>query len=88
MGKKVDSIQDPILEGETQTVSAYYDGDAQYIKLGLEFRVMCCDCYLMHRHKITMAADGKTLIMRSWRDDRSTAQLRRHRGNPIKKTRS
>jgi len=82
----VKKLIDPILEDETGAVAKYYEGEAQYIKIGLEFRVLCCDCLLMHKHKITMAADGKTLIMRSWRDDRSTAQLRRHRGNPLKKS--
>ena len=80
--KVVDSIK------ETRAIANYVEGEAQYISLGLEFRVMCCDCCLMHKHKITMAADGKTLIMRSWRDDRATAQLRRHRGNPLRKRRS
>jgi hypothetical protein len=43
----------------------------------LDYKMACCDCNLVHRLRFTVR--GKTLIIQGWRDNRSTAQLRRRR---------
>ncbi len=47
-----------------------------------DYLVACCDCHLVHRFRFIVA--GHTLRIRTWRDNRKTAALRRHRGIPVK----
>ena len=43
-----------------------------------DFKAACCDCGLVHRMRFKVR--GKNLIiMKFWRDERATAQIRRHR---------
>lgn len=46
-----------------------------------DYKMACCDCNLVHRLRFTVR--GKTLVIQGWRDNRSTAQLRRHRSKPL-----
>ena len=43
-----------------------------------DYKMACCDCNLVHRMRFTL--EGDTMVMQGWRDNRATAQLRRHRG--------
>lgn len=46
-----------------------------------DYKMACCDCNLVHR--LHFRVEGEYLIMQGWRDNHSTAQLRRYRGIPI-----
>lgn len=43
-----------------------------------DYKIACCDCHLVHRFRFTVV--GNKLRIRGWRDNRSTAALRRWRG--------
>jgi hypothetical protein len=45
---------------------------------GITFEFVCCDCGLMHRFGIAINDEDNTIIVLTERDDRSTAQYRRH----------
>ena len=40
------------------------------------YRLRCCDCGLVHR--IDFQIDGEHVQLRAYRDNRATAQVRRH----------
>jgi len=42
-----------------------------------DYKIACCDCNLVHRFRYTVVGDK--LRIRAWRDNRSTAALRRWR---------
>ena len=46
-----------------------------------DYKIACCDCGLVHCFRFTVVR-GK-LRIRAWRDNRSTAALRRHRNVKI-----
>lgn len=50
--------------------------------LTTDYLMACCDCHLVHRLRFTVR--GKMIILQGWRENRSTAQLRRWHGVPIK----
>jgi len=45
-----------------------------------DYKMACCDCGLVHRLNFTVK--GGTLVMRAWRDNRATGQIRRHIKKP------
>ena len=54
------------------------NGDRVFLRRGKEyFKMACCDCGLTHVMGIELNRD-KHFVVRFWRDNRSTAQLRRH----------
>lgn len=55
----------------------YEEGDAQFLAFGEEHFDCCCDCGLVHRYIIEREHGGQGIIIRMWRDDRRTAQVRR-----------
>lgn len=44
-----------------------------------DYKMACCDCHLVHRLRFTVV--GGHVVIQGWRDNRATAQLRRHRKN-------
>lgn len=46
-----------------------------------DLKMACCDCGLVHRMRFIVS--GKRIRIRAWRDNRSTAALRRY--NKFKK---
>lgn len=42
----------------------------------VEHKIQCCDCGLVHL--ITFEVNPVAIIMRAYRDNRATAQVRRH----------
>lgn len=42
-----------------------------------DYKMACCDCLLVHRLRFSVQRD--MLVMRAWRDNRATSQLRRYR---------
>jgi hypothetical protein len=46
-----------------------------------DFMLSCCDCGLVHRFDFKLKRSGKRhkILFRAFRDNRATAQLRRHR---------
>lgn len=45
------------------------------------YKLACCDCGLVHilNFKLVRRGGGKTIIFQAFRDERATAQKRRHR---------
>lgn len=42
-------------------------------------RMVCCDCNLAHVMRFTVSAGGEYVILRAWRDEKFTKQLRREK---------
>ena len=59
-----------------------YDGDKIEITSPRLHKIRCCDCGLVHLFKFRM--QGSTITFRMYRDDRATAQSRRHRKKQYK----
>ena len=54
------------------------NGDKVFIRRGKEyFKVACCDCGLVHLMDVQLNREKK-FVLRFWRDNRATAQLRNH----------
>jgi hypothetical protein len=51
-----------------------------------DYWLCCCDCGLVHRIRLVVRGDRAQI--RLWRDNRSTAQLRRHRKYPFRAARA
>lgn len=65
-----------------RTYPQAYNGDPVVVDARRnELFLACCDCHLVHRIQFEVKR-GK-VVMRSWRDNRKTAAIRRHRGVPI-----
>lgn len=60
-------------------------GDDWIFPYRKEFRLMCCDCKLVHVFKWRLVRDGKghRIEFKCDRDERATAQARRHRAKPV-----
>ena len=55
-----------------------YDGQAiRFNWKTHDYKMACCDCDLVHR--LCFRVKGNFLIVQGYRDNRATAQLRRHR---------
>lgn len=68
------------------TKAVYYEyknGEGEAFTDGEDFYMACCDCHLVHRVRVAINVDGK-IIVRQWRENRITGQMRRHKGVPIK----
>lgn len=53
-----------------------HDGEKVEVKWRVhDFKMCCCDCGLVHRLRFRVKPG--TVIMRGWRDNRATAQIRR-----------
>jgi len=44
-----------------------------------DYKMACCDCGLVHRLRFKVLSNSQEIVMQAWRDNRATAQLRRHR---------
>lgn len=44
-----------------------------------DYKMACCDCGLVHRLRFKVLNNSQEIVMQAWRDNRATAQLRRHR---------
>jgi len=44
-----------------------------------DYKMACCDCGLVHRLRFNVK--GGTLVMRAWRENRATGQIRRRMKN-------
>lgn len=55
------------------------DGEGWEQKSGEIFKLECCDCGLVHRIVIMAGKPGKLIGIAAERDNRATAQRRRHR---------
>jgi len=40
-----------------------------------DYKLCCCDCGLVHRYRFEVK--GNNIIMKGWRDNRATGQIRR-----------
>ena len=56
----------------------YKDGDGKPNPVRDIMLVGCCDCGLVHRHIHSIRKDDGVLMVQVLRDNRATAQLRRH----------
>jgi len=45
------------------------------LKKSSDFRMMCCDCSLVHKVKFKIV--GSSIWLRMWQDNRATGQARR-----------
>ena len=54
------------------------DGDIVVIKHGEYFFNACCDCSLVHKLEVKIDKDADSAVLTVYRDNRRTAQLRRH----------
>lgn len=51
-------------------------------------RIACCDCSLVHTHRIILRVDklgNQRVYLQSWRDNKETARLRRNDGIRFRK---
>jgi len=53
------------------------EGEGLHISTDITYNQACCDCGLVH--KLQFFPTEKGLDMAAWRDERATAQLRRHK---------
>lgn len=51
-------------------------GQPVEIKQGHYLKIACCDCSLVHHFEFEVKRGG-TVVLRTWRDNRATGQLRR-----------
>ena len=57
-------------------------GELEAYKIGVVNRIACCDCGLVHDHIFKLDAKNRVtplLFMRTWRNNRATAAMRRYR---------
>jgi len=55
------------------------DGEAWTLESHKPFQLTCCDCGLAHTLVLTTEKEGEAIGIAAKRDNRTTAQLRRHR---------
>lgn len=53
------------------------EGEGLPVTMGTTVKQACCDCGLVHTIQFFQTEDG--FDMAHWRDERATAQLRRHK---------
>jgi hypothetical protein len=63
------------------TYQSRKDGEGWAQKSGEVFKLECCDCGLVHRIVIMAGKPGGLIGIAASRDNRATAQRRRHRAN-------
>lgn len=57
-------------------------GELETYPIGRVARIACCDCGLVHDHVFKLDTKNRRvplLFMRTWRNNRATAAMRRHR---------
>lgn len=61
--------------------------DGEWIAPMKDYRLACCDCGLVHKIEFALEPIGKRrkrIVFRAWRDNRATAQIRRHKQMGVK----
>ena len=61
---------------------SYPHVDNGWIQPARLYWMCCCDCGLIHKFEFRVRK-GK-VVLRAWRDNRATAQFRRHNGIKVK----
>ncbi len=63
----------------------YAISEAEWVRPApIGYRLACCDCGLVHRLEFAIGPKphgrrGLAVMFRAWRDNRATAQIRRHK---------
>ena len=60
------------------------DGDTMELVDCVQHAVMCCDCGLVHNYEVHHTKNARKTIVTVTRDNRATAQARRHRHPELK----
>ena len=63
------------------------DGEETRLRRGRDIlKFACCDCGMVHFIKVRLTRREKIFSLRFWRDNRATAQLRRHRYGDLQRS--
>ena len=60
------------------------NGDSMELKDSVVHAVVCCDCGLIHNYQVQHSKNARVTTITVTRDNRATAQIRRHRHPKLK----